>query len=61
MPSFKVENLHLLKEIRELRILLGNHKVLARIKIEPLANLEQDRLVQESALMQVNLSKDSMK
>ena len=61
MPSFKVENLRLLKEIRELRILLGNHKVLARIKIEPLANSDQDRLVQESALVQVNLSKDSMK
>jgi hypothetical protein len=47
MPSFKVENLHLLKAIRELRIQLGNHKVLARIKIEDLKTLEQDLLVQE--------------
>ena len=47
MQSFKVENLHLLKAIRELRILLGNHKVLARIKIERLKTLEQDPLVQE--------------
>ena len=58
MPSFKVENLHLLKEI------LGNHKVLAPIKIELLANLGKDRLVQESEELeweQVKLSKDSMK
>ena len=58
MPNFKVENLHLLKEI------LGNHKVLAPIKIELLANLDKDRLVQESEELeweQVKLSKDSMK
>ena len=61
MQSFKVENLHLLKAIRELRILLGNHKVLARIKIERLKTLEQDRLVQELEWMQVSLSKDSTK
>ena len=58
MPNFKVENLHLLKEI------LGNHKVLAPIKIELLANLGKDRLVQESEELeweQVKLLKDSMK
>ena len=58
MPNFKVENLHLLKEI------LGNHKVLAPIKIELLANLDKDRLVQESEELeweQVKLLKDSMK
>lgn len=61
MQSFKVENLHLLKEIRELRILLGNHKVLARIKTEHLKTSEQDRLVQELELVQDSLSKDLMK
>lgn len=45
MPNFLMENHHRQKEIRELRFQLGNHKVLARIQIELLDNLEQGLLV----------------